>query len=500
MSRSASLSASALQAAVTAAPSWAPVLGLAFVTFSSIFQLILVCSIGYLMAQVGVLDKRMQGKMNKLNVSVFTPALLFSKVAFYLSPERLVELAIVPIGFCVVTFVSAVAAGLANRLLGIPRGQRPFVMAVSITPNSNTLPVALISSLVESVPQLHWIRDGRDVDTPNDMLGRALTYLVMFSTLGTVQRWSIGAKLLSHVHTDLPYEPPAENEGNLSGFRDDVTDTLIDQRHRSILADRGSILSHTPAESSPLRNEVLTDEPDEISVTPTHQSAWHRFVVQPWRAFAAFMTVPLWTALASFAIAMAPPLQRVLVSLTPLVGAIEQMGQCSIPLSILVLGAYFAGDDAPGTGMIRRYSTMEDSQDRAHREATERAEKRTIWRTIIAASCSRMLLTPLLMMPLFAYVSLKGRSTVIDDPVFMTCACLLIGSPPALTLAQITRQRAAPSSHMEMLISGTIFVSYIVLTAPITILLVFLALYLDDLQSRAILAAMVPETVSRLWT
>ena len=413
MSRSATLTTSALHAAMTAAPSWAPVLGLAFVTFSSIFQLILVCSIGYLMAQLGVLDKRMQGKMNKLNVSVFTPALLFSKVAFYLSPERLVELAIVPIGFCVVTFVSAVAAAVANRLLGIPRGQRPFVMAVSITPNSNTLPVALISSLVESVPQLHWIRDGRDVDTPNDMLGRALTYLVMFSTLGTVQRWSIGAKLLSHVRTELPFVPPSENEGNASGFRDDVTDTLIDQRHRSILADRGSILSHTPAESSPLRNELLTDEPDEISVAPTERhGAWHRWVVQPWRAFVAFMTVPLWTALASFLIAMTPPLQRFLVTLTPLVGAIDQMGQCSIPLSILVLGAYFAGDDAPGTGMIRRYSTMEDSQDRERREAEECAEKRTIWRTIIAASCSRMVLAPLLMLPLFTYVCLKVRSSV----------------------------------------------------------------------------------------
>lgn len=82
----------------------------------------------------------------------------------------------------------------------------------------------------------------------------------------------------------------------------------------------------------------------------------------------------------------------------------------------------------------------------------------------------------------------------------MTCACLLIGSPPALTLAQITRQRAAPNSHVEMLISGTIFVSYIVLTAPITILLVFMALYLDELQARTILATIMPENVSRLWT
>lgn len=414
MPRSASVSASALQAIATAAPTWAPVLGLMFVTFSSIFQLILVCSIGYLMAHIGVLDKRMQGKMNKLNVSVFTPALLFSKVAFYLSPERLIELAIVPIGFCVVTFISAVAAALANRLLRIPHGQRPFVMAVSMTPNSNTLPVALMSSLVESVPQLRWIRNGRDDDTPNDMLGRALTYLVMYSTLGTVQRWSIGAKLLSHVRTDMPLMHASEDEGNASGFRDDVTDTLIDQRHRSLLADRGSILSRAPAESSPLRNEVFTDEPEEITATPTeHTTAFHRFVVQPWRAFAAFMTVPLWTALASFLIAMTPPVQRVLLRLTPLVGAIEQMGQCSIPLSILVLGAYFAGDDAPSTTLIQRYSTMEeDADDREHQEAVERAQKKTIWRTIVAASCSRMILTPLLMLPVFTYVCLKGRASV----------------------------------------------------------------------------------------
>lgn len=88
----------------------------------------------------------------------------------------------------------------------------------------------------------------------------------------------------------------------------------------------------------------------------------------------------------------------------------------------------------------------------------------------------------------------------VDDPIFIACACLLIGSPPALTLAQITRQRAAPGNHVEMLISGTIFVSYIVLTAPVTILLVFFALYLDDLQARAIFAAMMPKNVVQFWT
>ena len=52
--------------------------------------------------------------------------------------------------------------------------------------NSNTLPVALMQSLVMSVPNLEW-DDGDDhEDDPTAMLGRALTYLVLFSSLGMI--------------------------------------------------------------------------------------------------------------------------------------------------------------------------------------------------------------------------------------------------------------------------------------------------------------------------
>lgn len=465
-----------------------PVGGLVLVTFSSILQISMVCAIGYLMAHLGVLDKKMQGKMNKLNVSIFTPALLFSKVAFYLSPERLAELAIVPIGFVVVTLGSALASVLTSRLLRIPRGQRNFVMACAITPNSNTLPVALISSLVYAVPELHWVRDGVDNDTPNDMLGRALTYLVMFSTLGTVQRWSIGATLMSNVREELPEMPHDDApEENRSGFRDDVTDFLIDQQHRSELADHG--WRRPPAMSSPLRHEILTEEPESLSAPAPRAprggllGVWERWVLPAIQGFLAFMTVPLWSALISFVVAMLPPLQRVLLACTPIVDTLEQMGQCSIPLSILVLGAYFAGDDAPTTMLVNRRSHVEESS--AEHEQwleLERKRKRTTWRTILAAASSRMIVTPLLLFPVLVYVCLVVRTKVVDDPVFIACACLIIGSPPALTLAQITRQRAGPNSNLESLISGTIFVSYIFYTAPVAILLVFGALYVDQLQ------------------
>ena len=64
----------------------------------------LLCISGYILAGHGILDKKMQKvfpgplsfalvanimmpqRLNHLNVTLFTPALLFSKVAFFLSP------------------------------------------------------------------------------------------------------------------------------------------------------------------------------------------------------------------------------------------------------------------------------------------------------------------------------------------------------------------------------------------------------------------------------
>ena len=63
-------------------PELGPVGRLVIVTLSCILQIVAVSGMGYIMARVGVLDRRMQSKLNKLNVSVLTPALLFGKIAF----------------------------------------------------------------------------------------------------------------------------------------------------------------------------------------------------------------------------------------------------------------------------------------------------------------------------------------------------------------------------------------------------------------------------------
>lgn len=57
-------------------------------------------------------------------------------------------------------------------------------MAAAMFMNSNALPIALMQSLVVSVPDLAW----GSHDNKNAMLGRALTYMTMYSTLGMVVR------------------------------------------------------------------------------------------------------------------------------------------------------------------------------------------------------------------------------------------------------------------------------------------------------------------------
>jgi len=57
-------------------------------------------------------------------------------------------------------------------------------MAAAMFMNSNSLPIALMQSLVISVPDLAWGK----TDSSNAMIGRALTYLTMYSTLGMVVR------------------------------------------------------------------------------------------------------------------------------------------------------------------------------------------------------------------------------------------------------------------------------------------------------------------------
>jgi hypothetical protein len=125
-------------------------------------------------------------------------------------PEKLGELWIIPIFFLLVTGVSLGVAWLLGNLFRLKPSQRylsllscrhtsylshrNFAMAAATFMNSNSLPVALLQSLAATVPGLKW----GDDDTKDAMIGRALTYLLLCSTIGQFVRTSRSSSLSYH--------------------------------------------------------------------------------------------------------------------------------------------------------------------------------------------------------------------------------------------------------------------------------------------------------------
>lgn len=100
-------------------------------------------------------------------------------------------------------------------------------------------------------------------------------------------------------------------------------------------------------------------------------------------------------------------------------------------------------------------------------------------RTVFVACVSRMIVVPMIFLPMIALIARFDFFPAAEDPIFILCLVLLVSSPTALTLAQITQ--AASGDAFERLISKTISISYAVLTPPLTLVYVVVALFFTRL-------------------
>lgn len=496
------------------------------------------------------------------------------------------------ISFVVITGVSALVAWVLAKMFKLKKSQTAFAICAAMFQNSNSLPIALVQSLVGVVPGLKWGKS----DTKDAMLGRALTYLVLYSTLGMVLRWSYGVKLLASADDEepvLPLSSEPENHGQnvivapaptttagrpvnvLSPEpigREDPFNSLealaasnrasvtiprgsLIGRGRSMSGDseprpaslpmspsplgrsprgfspagprqrRGSALSRSSSRSRPLpsrtdsgrdfwnlpeqprRNELVDLAEDSSESEAEDADEWggpempllrrrlspsasllrraavraRAIVASSWEAFYAFMTVPTWAALISIFIALIPPLQAFVKDIHPFVAAVKSAGQCSIPVTLVVLGAFFY-TPPPAVQLPDEIDhTLKKYIERKIRALTTREKSAYEGenRAVFVAVVSRMILVPLFFLPVIAYIARTDPFPAAADPVFILCSVLLVSSPPALTLAQLTQ--AASGDAFERLISKTISWSYAVLTPPLTIAYVVIGLVFSKL-------------------
>lgn len=172
-----------------------PALGhLILLVFEAVLEVVCVSLPGYIVAQQGMFDQDKQKFVANLNVALFTPCLIFTKLASQLTAGKLLDLAVIPVIFVVQTTVSYLVSVGVSKVFGLGKRPANFVTAMGVFGNSNSLPISLVISLSQTLKGLHW--DKIPGDNDDEVAARGILYLLIFQQLGQLVRWSWGYHVL----------------------------------------------------------------------------------------------------------------------------------------------------------------------------------------------------------------------------------------------------------------------------------------------------------------
>lgn len=475
---------------------------LAGLVFEAVMEVVVVALPGYFAAKYGGFNAGAQKKIAELNITVFTPCLsivispiwpvywltatflVFSKIARQLSKEKFAELAIIPVILLIQTVLSFMFADLLCRwpfgLRKLP--QKNFVKAMAVFGNSNSLPLSLVISLSHTISGLHW--DKIPGDNDDSVAARGILYLLIFSQLGQIARWSWGMnsllKPLSKYTPEERGEIPRSDDEAIEPYYDDPlsnrneSEQLTDGEEQ----DQTSASSNTATENGiadeggvdDLTAEHATDESQGNGVAPgkrgkksvksraklmSHEvndrihrindsvkgrvgraSSWlgrkcaNAFHALPaplqktFRGIYSILNVPLIAIIASVVVALVPALKSFFFTPGTFVNN-------SITAAIDQSGGVAVPLILVVLGANLARNTLPDQPDRSKEE--EREEKKMI----IVALLSRMLLPMIVMVILLALAAKFIPISTLDDPIFVIVCFLLSGAPSALQLSQI---------------------------------------------------------------
>ena len=191
--------------------------------FEAILEVVCVSLPGYILARQGMLDAEKQKFISNLNAQIFTPCLIFTKLASQLNGDKLVELGVIPFLFIGMTAFSYLGAAIISRAFRFKKRAKNYVIAMAVFGNSNSLPLSLVSSLSQTISGLHW--DKIPGDNDNEVAARGILYLMIFQQLGQLMRWTWGYNILLAPADQYPDEDAYRNSQVEQGrYRDNSDD------------------------------------------------------------------------------------------------------------------------------------------------------------------------------------------------------------------------------------------------------------------------------------
>ncbi|ELQ39303.1 auxin Efflux Carrier superfamily, partial [Pyricularia oryzae Y34] len=214
---------------------------LVLLVFEAVMEVVCVALPGYIIARLGHFDAEKQKFLANLNIQLFTPCLIFTKLASQLNADKLVDLGIIPVIFVIMTFVSYMVGLGVTKAFGFGRRPANFVIAMGVFGNSNSLPISLVISLSQTISGLHWDRIKGDND--DEVAARGILYLLVFQQLGQLVRWSWGYHVL--LAPKDKYEEYNQEQAEAGRLRSGSVDGDSVSERRGLL-ENGSIHESEP--------------------------------------------------------------------------------------------------------------------------------------------------------------------------------------------------------------------------------------------------------------
>ncbi|WBW71475.1 auxin family transmembrane transporter [Schizosaccharomyces osmophilus] len=402
---------------------------------------------GFILAKKGFLSREAQKTISNLNVYFFTPCLVFEKVGNGLNLKMLIDLSLLPLFYVVITTISILVSYIMARMFGLSRRQRNFATACIAFQNSNSLPLALVTSLANTVESLKW--DKIPDDNAEKVASRGIMYLLIFSQLGQALRWSYGYRILLS-----PNQPDDDEDydhlwDRRSAHEEEIENLLTPNEREDI--------SHLNLPSS---SGLSQSENAQVAAEDAEfrDSKFKKAVV----LLLDFFSPPLYSLFVALFIAVIPPLQRFFFEPGSFVessvtSGIRMVGDVAVPLILVVLGASLATDITKTEG-------------------SEQPTKVNDTRVLAVSLLGRMVVVPMVILPAFSLLSYFSKISTVDDPVFVVVIFLLVGSPTAIQLTQICQLNGV----FERECAKVLWWSYAIFTPPNSLILAFTSLLVVD--------------------
>ena len=292
-----------LSALVSTNPSALSYFDISFLTFEAVLEVVIICCAGFVAAKTGLLTTQGQKTLSSLNVDLFTPCLIFTKLAPNLSFSKLVEIIIIPIFYAVSTGVSYWSSRIVSKALSLNSPETDFVTAMAVFGNSNSLPVSLVLTLSYTLPDLLW--DDVEDDNTDKVAGRGILYLLIFQQLGQILRWSWGFNTLLRKRSQLELNTYHTKHGKIVLHENC---RLIDGEDEQFLY-MDSNQQQEEQQTETTREISLSEDEDNINSKPLTAYICQLPGV---KQFLSFMNPPLYAMLVAIIVASIPYLKNLI--------------------------------------------------------------------------------------------------------------------------------------------------------------------------------------------